>query len=164
MVTQICDIPERQNSDYNINLLAAASSVYSRAKSLMALQFVLTVPAALASSVIMAVQPTTKVWLTFFSVTVALTDALFLSRMQTRLRKRGATICHGGSSTADHRLTPKTFSLRPNHDFGSRKFALGSWTGTRQPLGLSPCTLPAWLASGRASPGTSCNVTACAAL
>jgi hypothetical protein len=40
----------------------------------------------------MAVQPTTKVWLTFFSVTVALTDALFLSRMQTRLRRRGATI------------------------------------------------------------------------
>ena len=92
MVTQTCDIPDRQNSDYNINLLAAASSVYSRAKSLMALQFVLTVPAALASSIIMAVQPTTKVWLTFFSVTVALADALFLDGMQTRLRKRGATI------------------------------------------------------------------------
>jgi len=92
MVVQSCDIPERQNSGHNVNLLAAASSVYNRAKSLMAIQFVLTVPAALASSIIMAVQPTTKVWLTFFSVTVALTDALFLSRMQTRLRKRGATI------------------------------------------------------------------------
>ena len=56
MVTQTCDIPERQNSGHNINLLAAASSVYSRAKSLMAIQFVLTVPAALASSIIMAVQ------------------------------------------------------------------------------------------------------------
>jgi len=92
MVTQTCDIPEKQNSEQNLQLLAAASDVYSRAKLLMAIQFALTVPAALASSIIMAFQPSTKLWLTFFSVTVALADAIFLSRSQSRLRKRGATI------------------------------------------------------------------------
>src|SRR6266404_1454459 len=90
MVTS--DIPEKQNSDQLINLLAAASRIYGRAKTLMAIQFVLTVPAALASSIIMALQPKTNLWLTFFSVTVALTDVLFLSTVQSRLRKRGATI------------------------------------------------------------------------
>ncbi len=92
MVTHTCDSPEEQNSEHNISLVAAASSVYGRAKTLMAIQFVLTVPVALASSIIMALQPTTKVWLTFVSVTVALADTLFLNRAQTRLRKRGATI------------------------------------------------------------------------
>ncbi len=92
MVTQACEIPEKQNSEQNLALVAAASSVYSRAKLLMTIQFVLTVPAALASSVIMALQPTAKLWLTFFSVSVALADAIFLSRAQSRLKKRGATI------------------------------------------------------------------------
>src|SRR5437588_8707096 len=92
MVSQTGDIPESQNSDHNLRLLAAASSVYSRAKLLMAIQFILTVTAALASSIIMAFQPTTKIWLTFFCISVALTDALFLNRMQGQLKKRGATI------------------------------------------------------------------------
>ena len=92
MVEWFNNIAEKQNDDRCISLLAAASSVYSRAKSLMAIQFVITVPAALASSIIMALQPQTKVWLTFFSVTVALADTLFLSRMQSRLKKRGAAI------------------------------------------------------------------------
>jgi len=92
MVAHPCDIPEKQNREASINLLAAAGQTYGRAKELMAIQFILTVPLSLVSSLIMAFQPTTKLWLTFVSVTVALTDTLFLSRLQTRLRKRGATI------------------------------------------------------------------------
>jgi hypothetical protein len=92
MVTPSCDIPEKQNSEELINLLAAASTTYGRAKALMAIQFVLTVPAALAISLIMAAQPRTTLWLTFLSVTVALADVLFLSTIQSRLRKRGAII------------------------------------------------------------------------
>jgi hypothetical protein len=58
----------------------------------MALQFTLTVPAALASSLLMAWKPGWKVWLTFFSVTVAFLDALWLDRRQDRLKKRGAAL------------------------------------------------------------------------
>jgi hypothetical protein len=87
-----CHIPAKQNEEAQINILAAGSHVYAQAKRLMGIQFVLTVPAALVSSLLMAWQPGWKVWLTLFSVTVALVDALWLSRTQISLKKRGATL------------------------------------------------------------------------
>ena len=87
-----CNIAAKQNAEEQINLLAAASHIYGRAKLLMAVQFTLTVPAALASALLMAWQPTWKVWLTFFSITVTLLDALCLTRAVARLKKRGAVI------------------------------------------------------------------------
>ncbi len=87
-----CNIPTAQNEDRQIGRLAAASLIYGRAKQLMAIQFALTVPAALVSSILMAWQPTWKVWLTFFSVTVALLDAICITRALSRLKKRGAVI------------------------------------------------------------------------
>jgi len=87
-----CNIGELQNAAPQINLMAAASCVYGRAKRIVALQFALTVPAALASSIIMACQPSWKIWLTFFSVSVALLDVLCFSRAHARLKKRGASL------------------------------------------------------------------------
>lgn len=87
-----CDIPTRQNGEQQVNLLAAASRIYGCAKRLMAVQFTLTVPAALASALVMAWQPTWKVWLTFFSVTVTLLDALCFTRAIARMKKRGAIV------------------------------------------------------------------------
>lgn len=58
----------------------------------MAVQFTLTVPAALVSSILMAWHPAWKIWLTFFSITVALLDALCIARALARLKKRGALI------------------------------------------------------------------------
>ena len=92
MVSPGNNIPASQNAEPQINVLAAASHIYGRAKSLMAVQFALTVPAALVSSLIMAWQPGWKVWLTSFSVTVALLDTLWLSRAQISLKKRGANL------------------------------------------------------------------------
>lgn len=91
MVTR-CNIAVKQNEDEQINLLAAASRIYGRAKRLMAVQFALTVPAALASALLMAWQPTWKVWLTFFSITVTLFDVLCLTRALARFKKRGAVV------------------------------------------------------------------------
>lgn len=73
-------------------MLAAASRIYGRAKLLMAVQVTLTVPAALFSALLMAWQPTWKVWLTFFSITVTLLDALCLTRALARFKKRGAVV------------------------------------------------------------------------
>lgn len=87
-----CNIAAKQNDEEQINLLAAASRIYGRAKLLMAVQFTLTVPAALASALLMAWQPTWKVWLTFFSITVTLLDALCLTRALARFKKRGAVV------------------------------------------------------------------------
>lgn len=91
-VNTACDIAAKQNDEQQVNLLAAASRVYGQAKHVMAFQFALTVPAALVSSILMAWQPSWKVWLTFYSITVALVDTIYLSRKQARLKKRGATL------------------------------------------------------------------------
>jgi hypothetical protein len=87
-----CHIPAKQNEEAQMNILAAASHVYAQAKRLMGVQFILTVPAALISSLLMAWRPNWKIWLTSFSVTVALVDALWLSRAQVRLKRRGAKL------------------------------------------------------------------------
>lgn len=87
-----CNIPSSQNEERQVHLLGAASCIYGRAKVLMAVQFTLTVPAALVSSILMAWQPSWKIWLTFFSITVALTDALCITRALSKLKKRGAVI------------------------------------------------------------------------
>ena len=92
MVTTGNNIPETQNAEPQLNLLAAASHVYGRAKRLMAVQFALTVPTALVIALLMAWQPTWKVWLTFLSITIALLDALCLNRVLNRFKKRGAVV------------------------------------------------------------------------
>lgn len=92
MVTNGNNIPVIQNAEPQLKLLAAASRIYGRAKMLMAFQFSLTVPAALASALLMAWQPTWKVWLTFFSITVTLVDALYITRELSRFKKRGAVV------------------------------------------------------------------------
>lgn len=87
-----CNIPEAQNEDRQTGRLAAISLIYGRAKRLLAVQFSLTVPAALVSSILMAWQPTWKIWLTFFSVTVAMLDAICLTRALARFKRRAAVI------------------------------------------------------------------------
>lgn len=81
-----------QNADEQIIRLAAASRIYTRAKVVLAAQFLLTVPAGLATGVIAAQFPALKQWTATFSFAVALIDALFLERYQSHLKKQGAKI------------------------------------------------------------------------
>lgn len=85
-------IAQQQNSDAQLLRLAAASRVYSRAKAVLAIQFALTVPAALATVLIATYSPTLKLWTVTYSFAVALLDALLLERYQTYLKKQGAKI------------------------------------------------------------------------
>lgn len=71
-------------------MLRAASYYYSRAKGILATQFVLTVVGAVALSLVLAVRPELKVWGVLYSVLVALADSLWLDRWQAALRIRGA--------------------------------------------------------------------------
>jgi len=87
-----CSIPSAQNAEPQVNLLAASSHVYGTAKRLMALQLFITVPTALLTSILMAWKPELKIWLTFFSVSVALLDTLLLSRLLNQLKRKGAVI------------------------------------------------------------------------
>lgn len=56
----------------------------------MALQFCLTVPAALLSAIIISIKPPLKLWTTFYSLTVALLDVLVLEQIQFSYRKTAA--------------------------------------------------------------------------
>jgi len=155
MVTN-CNIPAKQNEDAQINILAAGSHVYAQAKHLMGVQFVLTVPAALVSSVLMAWQPSWKVWLTSFSVTVALVDALWLNRAQIQLKKRGATLqqmfdcalfelpwralrCGSPIDSTDVFTHAKTFLAEPAHKGGLIDWYPKSVGNLPLPLGRLVC-------------------------
>ena len=67
-----CDISQRQNSEPHLGRLTAFSNFYQRAKIVAAIQFTLTVPMAVVSAGIIAYEPRTKVWTTFFALSVAL--------------------------------------------------------------------------------------------
>lgn len=86
------NIAVEQNSDGQLLRLAACSQIYSRAKTVLATQFILTVPAGLVTAIIASQAPSLKHWTLTYSFAVALLDALFLEKYQNRLKKQGAKI------------------------------------------------------------------------
>ena len=85
-----CKISTEQNSDESLQLLAAGSTFYGKAKVVAGIQFILLVPAALIASLLILSKPDWKLWATFYSLTAALLDVLVLDRLQTHYRKMGA--------------------------------------------------------------------------
>ena len=81
-----------QNSDKQIQRLAAATAIYSRAKLILALQVVLTVVGGAVSAIVVAKVSGLKVWVASYSFGVALLDALVLEPEQSELRKMGAKV------------------------------------------------------------------------
>lgn len=86
------EIATKQNTEGQILRLAAMSRVYSRAKFVLGTQFILTVPAGLATAIIASQVPSLKHWTVTYSFAVALLDALFLEKYQNSLKKQGAKI------------------------------------------------------------------------
>ena len=85
-----CDLPVRQNSDASLRRLAAFSYCYGTAKSYLALQIVLAVPAAIAVACLIWAYPSVNVWTAFYAFTVALLDVLILDRIQKHYRNLAA--------------------------------------------------------------------------
>lgn len=86
------DIATKQNTEGQILRLAAMSRIYSRAKFVLGTQFILTVPAGLATAIIASQVPSLKHWTVTYSFAVALLDALFLEKYQNSLKKQGAKV------------------------------------------------------------------------
>lgn len=87
---QSCDIDKRQNLERYLDLLAAGSFFYRRAKCYLGLQFVLTVPAAVVLAIIILYVPEAKGWTTFYALSIALLDTLVLDRVQSHYKRLGA--------------------------------------------------------------------------
>ena len=85
----ICDIPEKQNSERSLKHIAAWSHLYGHAKVIAGWQLFLSVPCALAFSLIALRWPEAKVVTTPFSLLFGWIDVLYLDRIQND-RKRTA--------------------------------------------------------------------------
>ena len=85
-----CDIPERQNSERALKHIAAWSHLYGHAKVVAGWQFFLSVPCALAMSLIALRWPEAKVVTTPISLLLGWIDVLCLDRIQTSRKKTAA--------------------------------------------------------------------------
>ena len=85
-----CDIPERQNREGARKLIAAWSHLYGHAKVIAGWQFILSVPAALAMSLLALRWPELKIVTTPLSLLFGWIDILLLDRIQNGRKKLGA--------------------------------------------------------------------------
>lgn len=86
----LCDIPEKQNSERALKHIAAWSHLYGHAKVVAGWQFALSVPFALAMSLIALGWPAAKVVTTPLSLLFGWVDILCLDRIQTARKKIAA--------------------------------------------------------------------------
>lgn len=80
----------QQNSERQLEQLAAYSLFYQRAKLCMGIQFALAVPAALVMAVIIMKWPEAKGWTTLYALTIAILDVLIFDAIQSHYKKLGA--------------------------------------------------------------------------
>lgn len=85
-------IDVRQNSPEGLRYLCAYSSVYSKAKLVLGIQTILTIPVALGWSIALIFCPDLKPYMIVTSFSVTLLDSLLLDRMQSRLKEEAARI------------------------------------------------------------------------
>lgn len=86
----LCDIPEKQNSERALKHIAAWSHLYGHAKVVAGWQFGLSVPCALAMSLIALRWPEAKVVTTPLSLLFGWIDVLCLDRIQNARKKIAA--------------------------------------------------------------------------
>jgi SMODS-associating 4TM effector domain len=86
----LCDIPEKQNSERSLKHIAAWSHLYGHAKVMAGWQFFLSVPCALAMSLIALRWPEAKVVTTPISLLFGWIDVLCLDRIQNARKKIAA--------------------------------------------------------------------------
>lgn len=86
----LCDIPEKQNSERALKHIAAWSHLYGHAKVVAGWQFILSVPCALAMSLVALRWPEAKVVTTPLSLLFGWIDVLWLDRLQTARKKVAA--------------------------------------------------------------------------
>jgi hypothetical protein len=85
-------IAQQQNTDRQISLLAAQRTLYSRAKTVAAIQILLTIPLASMWSLLASVYPSLRVWATLWGISISLIDASFLEWLQNKWKAQAAKI------------------------------------------------------------------------
>lgn len=92
MTTQPSDIAIRQDTDPLLDLIAAKSFYYRRAKTIIGIQFCVSVLGSIAIAWVARHYEDWKVWTTCLALTIPILDALILDRLQSHYRTLGARV------------------------------------------------------------------------
>ncbi len=85
-------IPQKQNEPKFLEYLAAASSLYGRAKLITGVQFIITVPIPITLYLLSVIFPDLRPIPTIYGMVVSLGDILFLDQIQLKLKKEAAKV------------------------------------------------------------------------
>lgn len=85
-------IPETQNTEQQLERLAAQRTLYSRAKTVAGIQAIVSVPAAIAWSFIANVYPSMRPWAALWGLVIAIIDVGLLDALQSGSQKDAAKI------------------------------------------------------------------------
>jgi SMODS-associating 4TM effector domain len=86
------NIPQLQNEESALRLLAAQRRLYGRAKNALALQVILVVILPAFLLVIEHLAPGFNVWAAFIGLTISILDVLLFEPLKSKLRHKGAAI------------------------------------------------------------------------
>lgn len=85
-------IPNDQNTQSQLDRLAAQRYLYAKAKKILGFQLTLTVPIIVILSILVAVCPNLKIWAALYAIFVSILDAAVLDSIQKSIRQEAAKI------------------------------------------------------------------------
>jgi hypothetical protein len=85
-------IPQEQNTQRSLDLLAAQRQIYSDAKGLQTVSVIMSVPVVVAWSILVALFPPLAVYAALWGIIVALLEFLYFSRLQQSTQEKAAKI------------------------------------------------------------------------
>lgn len=86
------NIPQAQNTQRSLDLLAAQRQLYSDAKGLQMVSVIMSVPVVIAWSILVALFPSLAVYAALWGIAATLLELLFFSRLQKATQEKAAKI------------------------------------------------------------------------
>jgi hypothetical protein len=86
------NIPQEQNTQRCLELLAAQRQLYSDAKTLQMFSVIMSIPVVIVWSIIVAIFPLLSVYAALWGITATLLELLFFSRLQKSTQEKAAKI------------------------------------------------------------------------
>jgi hypothetical protein len=85
-------IPQEQNTQRQLERLAAQRQLYSEAKALQVINVIISVPLVIAWSILVAILPQMAVYAGLWGLSVTFLDILVFSRIQKSTQEKAAKI------------------------------------------------------------------------
>lgn len=92
MNSSLNTIPQKQNEQRQIERLAAQSQLYSKAKTVKAIQIIVTVPITIGIAVAVAFKPDLNVWGATYGLFISVLNAAYLDTALSNLKSKAADI------------------------------------------------------------------------